>query len=57
MKQHLIIIISNDKKLIKKYTWKLETKTKEEAIKTAKKTFETLNNNYNYEAFYFENTF
>jgi hypothetical protein len=54
MKQHLVIIIDN-KKIVdpKKYSCPIGDKTKEEAIKSSKLTYEKNHKNFDYESYYF----
>lgn len=61
MKQHVILIqditYHNDMRNnipMKLYSYNANHYTKQQAIDTAKKTYETLNKNYKYEATYFE---
>lgn len=54
-KEHLVIIIDNNKEVIpKKYTCSMLTHTKEAAITESKKLYEKNHKNYNYESYYFE---
>lgn len=55
VKQHLLIIIDKQGVLSpKKYDCLFENKTKEEFIKSAKKVYQSKNNNMDYESYYFE---
>lgn len=51
---HLVIIIDN-KGIVnpKKYSCKTTEKTKEEAVKSAKKKYETDTKNFDYESYHF----
>ena len=52
--EHLIIIIDKNGKVEpKKYSCKLNEKTKDEAIKSAKKFYEEKYQNFEYNSYYF----
>ena len=54
-KEHLIIIIDNNKNVLpKKYSCLISDKTKEEAIKSSKEMYEKKYKNFSYESYYFE---
>ena len=51
---HLVIIIDKNKTVEpKKYSCKTTEKTKEEAIKSAKKIYENKYDNFEYDSYYF----
>lgn len=51
---HLIIIIDKNNKIeSKKYSCNLNEKTKDEAIKSAKKAYENKYQNFEYDSYYF----
>ena len=60
IKEHLVIIfdkrpeISTEKLTPKKYACLINEKTKQQAIDSAKKIYESKYRNFNYESFYFE---
>ena len=52
--EHLIVIIDNNKKVEPRlYSCKVEAKTKQEAINSAKRTYEKNTNNFDYTDYYF----
>ena len=52
--EHLIIIIDNNKLIEpKKYSCNINSKTKEEAINSSKKTYENKYKNFEYDSYYF----
>jgi len=57
MKQHLLIVIDNNKKVEpKKYSIEYSKTNKEDFIKNSKKIYENNNQNYDYESYYFIHT-
>lgn len=54
-KQHLLIVIDNNKNIVpKKYSLEFGKLSKEEFIKQSKQLYEKTNKNFNYETYYFE---
>ncbi len=52
--EHLVMIIDKNKKIAPKlYTCKTTEKTKEEAVNSAKKAYETKHENFNYDSYHF----
>lgn len=52
--EHLVVIVDIKGEIEPKlYSCPKEDKTKEEAIKTAKKTYENKHQNFNYNSYYF----
>lgn len=53
--EHIIVIIDKNGQVEPKlYSCKIDGKTKEEAIKTAKTTYENNYKNFNYNSYYFK---
>lgn len=52
--EHLVVIVDKEGKIEPKlYSCSKESKTKEESIKTAKKSYENKYQNFNYNSYYF----
>jgi hypothetical protein len=56
MEKHIVVIIDNKKVIEPKlYSCELKTKTKKEAVDSAKKTYENKYKNFDYESYHFIN--